>query len=504
MISREKEADILRLYHAENWKVGTIATQLGVHHTVVQRVLLQAGVPTERVLARPSMADPFVAFIVETLQKYPRLRASGLYDMVRQRGYPGGPDHFRAIVARYRPRPRAEAYLRLRTLAGEQAQVDWGHFGKVIIGRAVRALMAFVMVLSYSRELFLRFFYGSAMANFLRGHVGAFEAFGGVPRVVLYDNLKSAVLERAGSAIRFHPTLMELAAHYRYEPRPVAPARGNEKGRVERAICFIRERFFAARSFTDLADLNRQAAEWTRTMATERRCPEDPQRTVAEVFAEEQSLLRALPDNPFPAEDQIEVSVGKTPYVRFDLNLYSVPAESVRRTVSVHATLQWVRVVEAGRVIASHRRSFGRGEVIECKEHIDALKAAKRAAREHRGLDRLRNAAPAADRLLGEMASRGANLGSATRALTDLLDRFGAPALQAAICQALENQSAHPAAVGQILDQRQHAAHQPPPLPVVLPDDPRVSGLVVHPHALDRYDRLAVDDGSDSEEEGKP
>ena len=146
-------------------------------------------------------------------------------------------------------------------MPGEQAQVDWAHFGKLQVGRAVRPLWAFVMVLSYSRRPFVRFFPGASMPFFLRGHAEAFAEFGGVPRVLLYDNLKSAVLERHGDAIRFNPTLLELAAHYRFEPRPVAIARGNEKGRVERAIRYVREAFFEARTYADLADLNRQAAE---------------------------------------------------------------------------------------------------------------------------------------------------------------------------------------------------------------------------------------------------
>jgi hypothetical protein len=119
--------------------------------------------------------------------------------------------------------------------------------------------MAFVMVLSHSRQIFLRFFPDARMENFLRGHVAAFTAWNGVPRVLLYDNLKSAVLERRGEAIRFHPTLLGFAGHYRYEPRPVAIGRGNEKGRVERAIRYVRDAFFAARSFTGLDDLNAQS-----------------------------------------------------------------------------------------------------------------------------------------------------------------------------------------------------------------------------------------------------
>lgn len=241
MIPAELEAEILRLYHAEKWRLGTIAAQLGVHHTTVRRVLAQAQIPAERQSVRPSIADPFIPFLVETLEKYPKLRASRLYGMVRQRGYPGRPDHFRSVVARFRPRPPAEAYLRLRSLPGEQAQADWGHFGKLTVSRAVRPLMGFVLVLSWSRQIFLRFYPGAAMPYFLRGHVDAFSFLDAVPRVVLYDNLKSAVLERVGDAIRFNEKLLRMAGHYRFEPRPCAPYRGNEKGRVERKIRYIRD-----------------------------------------------------------------------------------------------------------------------------------------------------------------------------------------------------------------------------------------------------------------------
>ena len=153
MISRALEAEIVRLHHTEHWPVGTIAVQLRVHHATVRRVLAQAGVPMAQKIVRPSMVEPYRAFIVETLTKYPTLRASRLYAMVRERGYPGAPDHFRALVARLRPRPAAEAYLRLRTLPGDQGQVDWAFFGKLTVGRALRPLMAFVMVLSYSRHV---------------------------------------------------------------------------------------------------------------------------------------------------------------------------------------------------------------------------------------------------------------------------------------------------------------------------------------------------------------
>jgi transposase len=492
MIARALETEILRLQQTEHWPIATIATQLRVHHSTVRRVLAQAGVPLTQKTLRASIAEPYRAFIVQTLTKYPTLRASRLYQMVRERGYPGAPDHFRAIVARLRPRPAAEAYLRLRTLPGEQAQVDWAHFGKLTVGRAVRPLMAFVMVLSYSRQLFLRFYLGAAMNYFIRGHVEAFAAFDAVPRVLLYDNLKSAVIERLGDAIRFHPTLLELAAHYRFEPRPVAIARGNEKGRVERAIRYVRAAFFAARAFRNLDDLNAQADAWCQGSAAERRCPQDRARTVREVFAEEQSRLLGLPDNAFPTEERIEVSIGKSPYARFDLNDYTVPHTHVRRTLSVLATLDTVRILDGPALIATHPRSFDRSVQIEDPVHIEALLAHKRAARAHSAQDRLQHAAPSAKPLFLRAAERGAHLGVLTRGLLQLLDTHGAQALEAAIAAAQAEDAAHLGAVRHFIDRHAYARGQVPPIAVVLPKDPRLHTIHVRAQALSDYEQLTT------------
>ena len=229
-------ARIERLFTVEHWRVGTIARQLHVHRDTVRRVLREHNVAPRDVPLRPSHVDPYRSFIRETLEKYPTLTARRLHDMVCERGYTGRPDHFRHLVATMRPRRPAEAYLRLRTLPGEQMQLAWGHFGHLQIGRARRPLMGFVAVLSYSRRVFLRFCLNAQMDSFLRGHVEAFTAFGGLGRTLLYDNLKSVVLERVGDAIRFNPEFLAFAKHYRFEPRPVAVARGNQKGRVERQI----------------------------------------------------------------------------------------------------------------------------------------------------------------------------------------------------------------------------------------------------------------------------
>ena len=230
MIAKEIEAEILRLHHAEGWPPSTIGRHLKLHYATIKRVLIRNGLIPKPQRLRKTIAEPYLPFIRETLEKYPRLNATRLYHMVKARGYSGGVDHFRDIVARYRPFEEAEAYLRLTTLPGEQAQCDWGFFGRVIIGNAERRLLAFVLVLSWSRHIFLRFYFGDHTANFLRGHIDAFEFFKLVPREILYDNLKSAVIERIGNAIHFNSELLALAAHYRFAPKPVGVRKANQKG----------------------------------------------------------------------------------------------------------------------------------------------------------------------------------------------------------------------------------------------------------------------------------
>jgi transposase len=486
----ELEAQILRYYHAEKWRVGTIAAQLHVHHSVVRRVLAQAGLPRLGPPPRPSQIDAYLPFILQTLEKFPTLTASRLHAMARERGYRGSPDHFRHLIACHRPRPKAEAYLRLRSLPGEQAQVDWAHFSHLEIGRARRPLMAFVMVLSHSRQIFLRFFMDARMENFLRGHAGAFTAWHGVPRVLLYDNLKSAVLERHGDAIRFHPTLLNFAGHYRYEPRPVAVARGNEKGRVERAIRYVRDSFFAARSFTDIDDLNTQAEVWCNGQAADRRCPDDPARTVREVFIDETARLLSLPDNPAPLLERVEVKVGKTPYVRFDLNDYTVPHTHVRRTLTVLADTREVRIVDGVHVLACHPRSYDKGAQIEHPAHIQALADRKHAARQHRATNRLVQAAPATKDLLIRAAERGANLGAITVGLQRLLERYGAAELQAAIPEALARDVPHPNAVRLALERRREQRGEAPPIAIAMPAHVQARDVPLLPHDLETYDRL--------------
>jgi len=493
MITAEKRAEIRRLYYAEHWKVGTIASALGVHHETVRCAL---GLSSRRACrqVRPSILDAFVPFIEETLKQYPRICATRVYEMIRERGYPGkSPAQVRRLVRRIRPRRPAEAYLMLQVFPAEQGQVDWGSFGKILVDRTERSLSCFVMVLSHSRALHVYFSLDQTLESFLRGHVEAFEYFGGVPRVLLYDNLKSAVLERCGDAIRFHPRLLELAGHYHFAPRPCAPARGNEKGRVERAIRYLRTSFFAGRTYRDIEDLKRQFEKWRQEVGHQRKV-RGGTGTVEAALEKERPSLLPLPAHRFETDLVKTVSSGKTPYVRFDGNQYSIPYKRVRTSLTLVANDKEVRVFDCQELVARHARSFEKGKVVEDPAHIEALVEAKRNAQSGKRRDVLITLVPQLQDFFNVLAQRGEALGYHTHRLLGLLDRYGVEELRHGVAVAVGRQACAAGSVAHILEQRRRALGLSPPVAVTLPDDPRIKDLRIIPHNLEGYDELGRND----------
>ncbi len=489
MIADELIAKIRRFHYAEHWKLGTIAAELDLSWDTVRRCI-NVVIPAKTVRKLPTLTDPYLEFIRSTLERHPRLRATRLHQMLQPRGYSGSVVQLRRVVARLRP-PRREAFLRLHLLPGEQAQVDWAHFGKIRVGRADRNLSAFVMVLSWSRAIFLEFFLDQTLESFLRGHVRAFDDFSGVPRVLLYDNLKAAVLERTSGAIRFHPRLIDLASHYHFDPKPCRPARGNEKGRVERAIGYVRTSFFEARHFRSLADLNTQAREWRDRVAHARRWVQDDRRTIAEVFAEERDRLLSRPAHPFESDLVRATHSGKTPYVRFDLNDYSIPPETVGKTLTLVASDSLVRLFDGNREVARHPRSWDRHEVVENPAHVQALVESKRQAAHSVSPDRLRAAVAEIDSFLAAALERGESMHKTRRDLVTLLDDHGPKALREAISAALAQGTPRASSVAFLLEKQRRADGRRPPSPVSLSRRPDLADLVIEPNNLEVYDELS-------------
>lgn len=500
MLDAEVVSEIRRLYYAEHWKIGTLAAQLGVHPDAVRRALNRPSGPPPPPPPRTRITDPYLPLLRETLERYPRLCSTVLYRMLRERGFPGSVVQVRRVVRKLRP-SRREVFTRLQALPGEAGQVDWADFGKVILGRAERRLSAFVLTLSYSRMLYVEFFFDQCLASFLRGHVNAFEHFGGVPRIIQTDNLRSVVLERRGDQIRFHPRYLELAGHYCFQTRPCHVARGNEKGHVERSIRYLRDSFFAVHRFTTLEALNASVGRWAAEVAGPRPWPDDKARCCAEVFdSEERPRLLALPQNPLDTRQRTPVRSAKTLWVRFDRNDYSIPPDAVGKDLVLVAAGDHVRIFDGLQQVAKHQRSYRRAEQVTDPAHVAALLKTKGAARGSANASPLRLAVPEVERFLDAAFSRHRNTPRLTDRLSRLLALYGADLLRAALQEALNRSTPTLSSVEFLIEKYRRDSQRQPPLPVDLADRPDLAALHVQPHALSGYDQLADTEPEDDDE----
>jgi transposase len=487
-IEIDQEADIRRLYYAEHWPVGTVAAQLGIHADAVKRVLglLEPRTPGP---PRPRLIDPFRPFVEQTLERYPGLRSTRLHDMLLDRGFKGSARTVRTFVAQVRPRPAREAFLRVEPLIGEQAQVDWAHVGEVDVPGGRRKLWIFVMLLSWSRALWGEFVFDLTVFSLLRSLARAAHYFGGSCRQWLFDNPKIVVLGRVGDAVRFHPLLLDFAGKMYVQPRVCAVRKANQKGRVERAIRWLRERFLAAREIASIEQGNHDFSEFIHGIALDRPHPTIPNRTVRDCFEEERGVLLAPPP-VLPATDLVKPAhVDKTAFVRFDTNSYSVPPAYVLETLTLTADDRRVRVLNAaGAVLADHARSWGRRQTIELPEHREAIVAQKRGARESKGRDRLCAAAPEITRLFERWLEMGCNVGSMTSRTLVLLDLYGPELFAAAVRDVLSRGTWDIGAISQLCEQRRISASRPVPVAIEL--GAHVPERDVIPHALESYDAL--------------
>lgn len=484
-ITLEEELKIRRLHFGEHWPVGTICTQLDVHEDTVKRVLgllAKKGLP----VPRPCMLDAYEAFLKETLTEYPTLRATRLHDMLKPRGYEGSVRTLRDYVQHLRPTPPREVYLRLEALIAEQAQVDWAYVGKVPVPGGERALWLFVMVQSWSRALWGEFVFDLDIHSLLRSLLRAATYFEGCARQWLFDNPKTVVLGRHGDAVRFHPRLLEFAGTYCASVRVCGVRKANQKGRVERAIRFLRERFLAGRVIHDVEQGNRELVDFLREVANARPHPTFPGRTVADCLVEEKKRLLPLP-KASPETNRVQpIGVDKTAFVRFDSNMYSAPPEHAHGTLTLVADDKTVRLLDGQKEVASHPRCWGKRQRIENPAHRQALLEMKRGAIEAKGQDRLRAAVPGVDALFERWVDAGRNVGCMTARTLVLLDRYSEDILAPAVAEVLAGTTNDPAALEVVCERKRHEANRPVPIDISLGD--HVPDRDVIPQSLEAYD----------------
>ena len=350
--------------HRQGLSVSAISRQCGLDRKTVRRYIERGLEPPAYGprKPRPTLLDPFTAYLQERVAAYPGLTGARLLRELKERGYEGSYTAVTDFLRDVRPPPSPGFEVRFETPPGEQGQVDFAQFQVVFTDEpeTPRVVWLFSMVLGYSRLIWARFVVHQDLATVLRCHVAAFEALGGAPRELLYDRMKTAVTgEGDDGGIIYNASLIGLARHYGFHPKACQAYRAKTKGKVERPFRYIRQDFFLARTFRNLEDMNDQLRRWLDSVANPR-VHATTQRVVNEAFAEERPQLRLLPLAPFKEVLRLERRISREGMVSVGGNLYSVPDATRRRAVEVHTLAEEIRIFEDGKLIASHPVLEGR------------------------------------------------------------------------------------------------------------------------------------------------
>lgn len=487
MLPAAIQAEILRLTYAEHWGPSQIARHLGIHRQSVRKVARRRSVALTPAPPRPrtTVVTPFRARIQALLTEDPARSAVTIFQVLRQEGYRGGISALRGAVRKLRPMRTPEAFVPLTFGPGEAAQVDWGEFGDVFgIGRPVHA---FVLVLCYSRLLTVGFTFSQTLEAFLRCHEQAFAFVGGVVRECWYDNTATVVAERRGRLVRFHPRFLAYAGHHRFRPVACNVARGNEKGRVEDAIKYLRTNFWPGRTFCDLADLNAQAQAWRDALANTRE-HRVTRKIPALLVAEERPHLLPLGE-PYDTDEVRSVLVPPPFRVAFDGNRYSVPWRLVGKPLTLRADAETVTLWYGTHRVARHGRCWRRGVDVVIPAHADGLLATKPGAQTQWQVQAVEQLGPAATRYLALIRAGTRSLRAELDHLLLLATLYGPAAVEAAIGALLAQAIVGSDHVEQWLRLQEAGPVAPPPLAL---GDPRLSVPPVRPN-LQRYDALLLD-----------
>ena len=368
--------------HRKGVSISDIARATGHDRKTIRTILDGQVSPSPRKRkTRAKKLDAFMPYLEKRIEEGV-LNCNKLFDELRKQGYQGGKSLIKNFTQPYREARRQEATVRFETLPGEQAQVDWGHFGFIDHHDHRRRLYGFVMTLGWSRVSYLEFTVSADAAWWLRCHVHALRYFGGVPWVVLHDNLKTAVLERDGEGtIHWNPRYLDFADYYGFTPKACQPYRAQTKGKVESGIRYVRGNFWPGLKFVDLSDLNQQARDWLDTTANLR-----IHGTTGEVPFSRLPLeqLRSITDKPDYDTSLIAFRrASKDCFVSYDGNYYSVPWEYARKTLELKETEDGQLLILNAQddEIARHRVGHGHNQRITVAAHYEHLFSPTRPAR---------------------------------------------------------------------------------------------------------------------------
>jgi transposase len=458
MITYETYCKIMRM-HEDHLRVSQICATLGLDDRTVLHWIEEGCYRQRKTPLRPGKLDPYKAQIIRWLETYPYSSVQ-ILQRLRDDGYQGGATIVKDYVQRIRPR-KTKAFLTLSFAPGECAQVDWGQFGTVRVGLTERKLSFFVMVLCYSRMMYVEFTVSETMEHFLGCHQNAFHFFGAVPAAIMVDNLKCAVIKRhVGCDPVFNPRYLDFASHYGFKIRACGVGKGNEKGRVENAVGYVKKNFLAGLDIPDFGAINPAARNWLEQIANVR-AHGTTTKQPAELFKTEMPALQPLSAMPYDVGAIRAVRANNRFRVALDSNLYSVPSEYAGAHLSLKVYPDRLCIYHETKLIASHTRSYDRHQDIENPDHPRALLQQRRAAREQRLLMRFLKLSPKAEAYYQQLTTRRMNHRHHIRQIVALSEIYGTDKVARAIEDAFVYQAFSCEYIANILEQRQRIAPEP-------------------------------------------
>jgi transposase len=455
-------ATFLRLRHLLDegkWTVPQVARDLRLDIKTVRLWAERAEYKARPAPPRPSKLDAFKADIVRLVHQHP-FTAVQIGAQLRERGYTGGESILRVFVQKVRPR-QAPAFLTLHFEPGECAQVDWGSAGSVPVGSTRRRLSFFVMVLGYSRQLYVEFTLSETLEQFLACHQNAFAYFGGTPRYVMIDNLKTAVLSHpAGGPVVFNPRYVDFARHYGVAVRACNVRAAHEKGRVERAVGYVRQSFLNGLEVTDFASLNPAVRRWMEEVAGER-VHRETRRKPRELFAEEKPRLQPLPSTLYDVGQTRTVHATRRCRVSVDGNRYSVPSEYAGSRLVLRLYPDKLLLYQQDRLVAEHLRLYDRGQDVENPDHVRALLQQRRRARDQHLFQRFLQLSPQADLYYRQLGERRFHPQKHVARIVALSEIYGADAVARAMADAIVYEAFSAEYIANLLEARQRQLPEP-------------------------------------------
>ena len=460
MIDYETFCKIREYREQRGLKVAQIARALDLDRRTVAKWIDEPRFRPRQSTARASKLDPFKSQIRQWLENHP-YSAQQVFQRLREDGFDGGYSIVKDYVRIVRPR-RAPAFLTLSFAAGECAQVDWGSYGTVAVGETRRKLSLFVMVLCYSRLLYVEFTLNQRMEQFLACHQNAFAYFGNcVPEKIMLDNLKSAVLRRlTGEAPTFNPHYMDFARHAGFTVIACNKGKGNEKGRVESGVGYVKKNFLNGLDIPQFSALNPAARVWMDTIANVRIHGETHKPPVA-LFAKEQAVLHPGPVEPYDVATVRQVRASPRFRVSYDANRYSVPAEYASTLVMLKVYPDRLCMYHHDKLIARHVRCYDRHKDFENPDHPKALLAQRENAREQKLLGRFLALSPKAEDYYQALAERRLNPRHHVQKIVALSEIYGTEAVARAMEDAFAFQAFSCEYIANLLESRKRLRPEP-------------------------------------------